>query len=65
MGFWYEDIITKIILMEMCTRFECVGEALYYYFLHENNASRKVWNSKNIKSLDQYFILERTVEIFA
>ena len=62
MGFWYEDIITKIILMRMCTRFECVGEALYYYFLHENNASRKVWNSKNIKSLDQYFILEELLK---
>jgi glycosyltransferase involved in cell wall biosynthesis len=61
-GFWYEDVITKIILMRICTKFECVGEALYYYYLHENNASKKVWNSENIKSLDQYFIIEELLK---
>lgn len=61
-GFWYEDVITKIVLMRMCTKFECVGEALYYYYMHENNASKKVWNSENIKSLDQYFIIEELLK---
>jgi len=61
-GFWYEDVITKIILMRICTKFECLGEALYYYYLHENNASKKIWTSENIKSLDQYFIIEELLK---
>jgi len=48
--------------MRICTKFECLGEALYYYYLHENNASKKIWTSENIKSLDQYFIIEELLK---
>lgn len=61
-GFWYEDMITRIIIMRKCRRFEYLGQPLYYYNVHINNASTVLWKSANVKSLDQYFLAKELVE---
>lgn len=62
LGFWYEDSITRLIIMRKCKKFEYIDESLYFYNIHSNNASKKVWNKSNIKSLDQFFLIKKLVE---
>lgn len=55
-GYWYEDMITRLVLYPQCKVFSYVSLPLYYYRFHENNSSAIVWKSSNYKSLDQYFL---------
>lgn len=55
-GYWYEDMVTRLVLYPRCKVFSYVGEALYYYRFHSNNASGKIWNKQNCKALDQYYL---------
>lgn len=57
-GFWYEDMITRLLLYRLCRRFVYVDKAFYRYRMHDSNASKKVWSAKNLKALDQYFLLD-------
>ncbi len=61
-GFWYEDAITRIVLMRKCQQFEYINEDLYYYNIHQNNASKKIWSKQSVKSLDQFFLIKKLVE---
>ena len=55
-GFWYEDMITKCVLARQCHRVVILPECMYYYTMHENNASKKLWNTASVKSLDSVFL---------
>lgn len=55
-NFWYEDMITRVIIYRKCRRFEFLNEPLYYYVQHEGNISKKVEKSNDVKCLDQYFL---------
>lgn len=57
-GYWYEDIITKFIIMRIVTMFCYVDEPLYMYYVHPGNASITIWKSNNKKCIDQYFLVE-------
>lgn len=57
-GFWYEDMITRLLLYRLCRRFIYLDQICYHYRMHGNNASKKVWSAKSMKALDQYFLLE-------
>lgn len=57
-GFWYEDMITRLLLYRMCRRFVYVDSTFYRYRMHGNNASKKVWSARNYKALDQYYLLD-------
>ena len=61
-GFWYEDMIGRILLMRKCRQFEFVQKSLYYYCLHQTNASKTVWKESNEKVLDQLFLAEKLAE---
>lgn len=61
-GYWYEDMITRVIIMRKCKQFEYIDEDLYFYNVHLNNASKIIWSKKSIKCLDQYFLLEKLLE---
>lgn len=60
--YWYEDMITRVIIMRKCKQFEYMNENLYFYNVHLNNASKIIWSKKNIKCLEQYFLLEKLME---
>lgn len=62
MGYWYEDAITRIVIMRICSRFEYIDEDLYFYNVHSSNASKIVWSKKNLKCMDQYFLVKKLVE---
>ena len=63
-GFWYEDMITRLLVYRMCNSFVYVDQALYFHRMHGNNASAKVWNAKKAKALDQ-FILAKEITKYA
>lgn len=59
-GFWFEDMITRLLPYSICKKFEYLGEALYYKRDHETNASKVVWN-RGIKRFDQLFLLRSII----
>ena len=63
-GFWYEDMITRLLVYRICNSFVYVDRPMYFHRMHENNASVKVWGTKNIRALDQ-FILAKEITKYA
>lgn len=61
-GYWYEDMITRLILYPQCKVFSYVSQPLYYYRIHGNNASSVVWKSGNYKSFDQYYLTKTCMD---
>ena len=60
-GYWYEDMITRILLYQQSKKFCDVGELLYYKLEHDNNASNKVWSNKDYKCLEQVYLPEALI----
>lgn len=56
-GYWYEDIITRFVLMRKAKHIEVISDAMYYYCLHRTNASKSVWSHSKIKCLDEIYLL--------
>lgn len=61
-NYWYEDMITRVVIMRKCKQFEYVDKNLYFYNVHLNNASKTVWSKKSTRCLEQYFLLEKLME---
>lgn len=55
-GYWYEDMCTRLILYPQCKIFAYIGQAMYHYRFHNNNASKNVWKATNVKVLDQFYL---------
>lgn len=55
-GFWFEDMITRMLFMRMCDKIVIIGQPLYKYLVHKNNASKVLWKCGNIKAADQYWL---------
>ena len=61
-GFWYEDMITRLLVYRLCNGFVYVDRPLYLHRMHSNNASAKVWNAQNTKALDQFVLAKEITE---
>lgn len=61
-GYWYEDMITKMLLTRICKRYAFVGACLYNKTEHTTNASKTLWNDRNYKCIDQYFLAFQLAE---
>lgn len=61
-GFWYEDMITRLLVYRLCNAFVYVDRPLYLHRMHSNNASAKVWNTQNAKALDQFVLAKEITE---
>ena len=55
-GFWYEDMITAFMMLRQAKRFSVTNESYYIKLSHENNASKVLWNNRQIKCIDSYFL---------
>lgn len=62
-GYWYEDMITRFVLMRKSKQIEIVEDVLYYYSIHSTNASRNVWNRGNIKCLDEIYLIKNMLDL--
>lgn len=58
-GFWYEDMITKMLLSRLCKRYAFVEECLYSKTEHSDNASIRLWSGNNPKCIDQLYLVTR------
>lgn len=56
MGFWFEDMITRFLVMRLAGRISSVGEPLYMHTFNSTNASRTLWKQGDIHALDQYWL---------
>lgn len=61
-GFWYEDMITRILLYRQAKVYFNIGNTLYYKLIHKNNASRKVWSNRSYKSLEHIYLTQDLIE---
>ena len=62
-GFWYEDMITKLVYGRAAKKAVIVGESLYSYTLHDTNSSATIWKNSSIKTLDQLFLAISLTEL--
>lgn len=62
MNFWYEDMLTRMLLMRLVKRYAIVGKNIYNKTVHDQNASKTLWKNKNIKSIDQLWLARQFAE---
>lgn len=54
--FWYEDMITRLLLLRLGQVFVYLPDVLYNHRIHAANASNTVWSDRRFKALDQLFL---------
>lgn len=59
---WFEDMITKLILMRKCRKFVYIAEPLYHYAIIETSLSRSAWKSSDIQGIDQLWLVREIIE---
>lgn len=62
-GYWYEDMIIRMILFRKAKVFSYIDDKLYYYCLHSNNISKSIEKTKDLKCLDHFFLIEKLYEL--
>lgn len=62
-GYWYEDMITRFLLYRQAKSFQYIGNTLYYKREHGNNSAKKIWVSKDVKSLDQLYLVKELIRL--
>lgn len=55
-GFWYEDMINKLVVVRLAGRIATIGMPLYNYLIHNNNTSKTIWYSDSVKPVDQVWL---------
>lgn len=61
-NYWFEDMIARILLYPSCPSFSCISGCLYFKRRHSSNASRVIWKSGEVKSLDHIYLLNHLIE---
>ena len=61
-GYWYEDIIMKLLIFPKCKKIKIVDDILYYYRINLNGLSRKTQKQQSYKCLEQYYLVEKSLE---
>lgn len=61
-GYWYEDTIVQFLIFTQCKSFFYIPEIEYEYKWYDKNFSYTQGNSKNIKSIDTYWLLIEILE---
>ena len=62
-GFWYEDMIIRMILFRKAEKFAYINDKLYYYCIHKNNISKSIEKTSDTKCLDQYYLVKQLVKL--
>lgn len=59
---WFEDMITEILVMRKSSKFVYIAEPLYHYAIIETSLSRSEWKSSDIRAIDQLWLVKRIIE---
>lgn len=60
--FWYEDMLNKMLLTNILKRVVIIEDVLYIKRIHSENASSILWKNANIKSVEQYWLVQLFIE---
>ena len=55
-GYWYEDMINKILFIRLARKIVSVNDVLYYWVARPTSAMSTLWKSYNIKAVDQVYL---------
>lgn len=55
-GYWYEDMINKLVLLRLTRRLVSIDDSLYYWVAHSDSAMSTYWKSYKIQSVDQIWL---------
>jgi len=61
-GFWYEDMITPMLLLRAAKRITVIKDILYVKTDHMSNASKVLWSKRDLKSIDQYWLAHQLTD---
>ena len=61
--YWYEDMIIRMILFRKASTFSYINDHLYYYCLHENNISKSIEKTTDLKCLDHFFLISKLLKL--
>lgn len=62
-GYWYEDMIGRSLLKRQSKKYIQISDVLYTKVKSENNASRKIWSSKEYKCLEQLYLIKEIITV--
>ena len=62
LGFWYEDMITCMLLFRLCKSYSFIKDCLYNKTEHLTNASKILWGRKSYRCIDQYYLMFHLAE---
>lgn len=63
-GYNYEDMITKLVILNRITSFEQIEDHLYYYRKNIASLSRNKSNYKNYKCIDQLYLPQELIKMY-
>lgn len=61
-GFWYEDMVIRMIIMRKAKSFSYIDKPLYYYCNHTNNISKKIQKVNDLRCLEQLYLLQELLK---
>lgn len=62
LGFWYEDMFTRMLLMRKSKVIVSIGKSLYNYLRRPTSAASTLWKPNNIKCIDQLWLPIQFIE---
>lgn len=62
-GYWYEDIITRFVILRSASTIETIDDVLYYYSMHDSNASKAVWKRCELKCFDEIYLIDTVLKL--
>lgn len=62
-GYWYEDMIIRMILFRKAKKFVYINNVLYSYCIHSNNISKSIEKTTDLKCLDQFFLVKNLYKL--
>lgn len=58
-GYWFEDMMTRSLIMRRAKKFVIVEDCLYGYTCNPKSLTSVTWDSHKIKCLDQIFLAKK------
>ena len=52
-----------MVLFRKAKKFSYINDKLYYYCIHENNISKSIEKTSDIKCLDQYYLIRELIKL--
>lgn len=58
-NYWFEDMITRMLILRRCNTFKYIKDCLYNYSVRENSATKTQGKGQNIRNIDQLYLVSQ------